>query len=224
MMKMTEQKKPKTEENKNTIVHRIKEHPLFFEIALFVVIAIIIGSLAIWFNLQSRIYIEKAEIYAPTISLAPITPGILEKVYVAPGDNVGKHKVVALIGGNQLKTESDGIIISVQDTPGQLVSGQTPIVQMINPEELRVIGHLDEDKGLSDVVIGQKVVFTADAFGSKEYVGYVDEISPSAREGDIVFSISDKRQIKQFDIKAKFDVDKYPELKNGMSAKMWIYK
>jgi hypothetical protein len=43
-------------------------------------------------------------------------------------------------------------------------------------------------------------------------------------QSDIVFSISDKREEKEFEVKATFDADAYPELKNGMSAKMWVYK
>ena len=39
------------------------------------------------------------------------------------------------------------------------------------------------------------------AFGSKEFSGIVDEISPTARTGDIVFSISSKREINEFNVK-----------------------
>ena len=62
------------------------------------------------------------------------------------------------------------------------------------------------------------------AFGSKEYSGVVDEISPTSNVGDIVFNISNARQQQTFNIKIRFDVTQYPELKNGMSAKLWIYK
>ena len=67
-------------------------------------------------------------------------------------------------------------------------------------------------------------MFTVDAYGAKEYHGVVDSVSPTARTSDIVFSISDKREEKQFDVKVKYDIYAYPELKNGMSVKMWIYK
>jgi hypothetical protein len=63
-----------------------------------------------------------------------------------------------------------------------------------------------------------------DAFPSKQYPGVVDSISPTARSSDIVFSISDKRAEQMFDVKVKYDIYAYPELLNGMSAKMWIYK
>ena len=79
-------------------------------------------------------------------------------------------------------------------------------------------------KGLKDIKVGQTVVFTVDAFGSKEYPGIVNEISPTSNQGDIVFNISGARQEMDFNVKVRFDEAQYPELKNGMSAKLWIYK
>jgi len=77
---------------------------------------------------------------------------------------------------------------------------------------------------LSDIKVGQSAIFTVDAFGSKQYSGIVDQINPTSDTGDIVFNISGTRQEMNFDVKVRFDVNQYPELKNGMSAKLWIYK
>jgi multidrug resistance efflux pump len=194
------------------------------EIVIALITIALIAGVLVYMDISSKISIDASQIYAPTIALAPATPGILERVYVSTGDSVGKGKVVAMIGDQPLTTMTGGIITSVQNTPGQVVSSATPIIEMIDPNQLRVIGHIDEDKGLADIRAGQKVTFTADAFGSKIYEGVVETIGPSARQQDIVFSISDKRQVSQFDITVKFDIDKYPELKNGMSAKMKVYK
>jgi len=225
---MTDQKKPEHkpehEHPKPNIIQKIRQHKFFLEIVLVTIIIIIIASILIYVNISSKISIDSSVIYAPTISLAPLTPGVLERIYVSEGDAVGKRKTVALIGGQPLTTTTGGIITSIKNTPGQIVSSATPIIEMIDPTQLRVIGHIDEDKGLADIRVGQKVTFTVDAFGSKQYEGVVESIGASARQQDIVFSISDKRQVSQFDITVKYDVDKYPELKNGMSAKMKVYK
>lgn len=223
---MSEIKKPehKPEQQKINLVQKIRQNPYFLEMVMTVIIIILISGILIYADISSKVSIDSSQIYAPTISLAPSTPGILERVYVSVGDSVGKGKTVALIGGKPLDTMTGGIITSVQDTPGQIISSATPIIEMIDPNALRVVGHIDEDKGLADIRVGQKVTFTADAFGSKKYYGIVESIAPSARQQDIVFSISDKRQVSQFDITVRFDVNKYPELKNGMSAKMKIYK
>ena len=93
---------------------------------------------------------------------------------------------------------------------------------MIDTRKLRLIGRVQEDKGLEDIYPGQHVEFTVDAFPSSHYQGEVERIAPAAREEDIVFSISDKRQEQEFEITVSYDVIAYPELKNGMSAKMWI--
>jgi hypothetical protein len=67
-------------------------------------------------------------------------------------------------------------------------------------------------------------MFTVDAFPGKQYTGTIVSVANTPKTSDIVFSISDKREEKEFEIKAIFDLKSYPELKNGMSAKMWIYK
>jgi hypothetical protein len=54
--------------------------------------------------------------------------------------------------------------------------------------------------------------------------GIVDEVSPTSRASDVVFNISDQRPTNQFDVKVRFDPSEYPELKNGMSARIWVYK
>jgi len=223
---MTDQKKPehKQEPPKTNLIEKIKQHPFFVDIAVLIVVLLTIAGILIYTNISSRISIDSSQIYAPTISLAPSIPGVLERIYVSVGDSVGKGKTVALVGDRPLNTLTGGIITSVQNTPGQMVSSATPIIEMIDPSELRVVGHIDEDKGLAEIRVGQKVKFTVDAFGSKEYDGVVESIGAAARQQDIVFSISDKRQVSQFDIVVKFDVNKYPELKNGMSAKMKVYK
>jgi hypothetical protein len=51
----------------------------------------------------------------------------------------------------------------------------------------------------------------------------VDEVSPTSEQGSVVFDISDQRPTNQFDVYVRFDPSKYPELKNGMSARIWVY-
>ena len=71
--------------------------------------------------------------------------------------------------------------------------------------------------------IGQRATFSVDAFPGKTYDGIVDQISPVSSDTGIVFSISDKRPVEKFEIKVRFNVADYPELKSGMSAKITVY-
>jgi multidrug resistance efflux pump len=128
------------------------------------------------------------------------------------------------VDGRKILAKTSGLVTSVQNTPGQMVSGQSAVVQMYDPTKLRVIGHIQEDQGLSSIRIGQKVIFTVDAFGSKQFTGTVENIGNLADQSSLAFTISDKRQEKQFDVTVVFDPSAYPELTNGMSAKMWVYK
>lgn len=173
---------------------------------------------------QGRIYTDKAVIEASRIDLAPQNSGVLENVSVHVGDLVNADTVVAQVGNELIKTKIAGIISSVNSDTGKLFNRGETVVSMFDPEDLRVVGKIDEDKGIADIGVGQHAVFTVDAFGSKKYDGIVDEISPISTQSGIVFNISDKRETKQFNVKVRFNIQNYPELKNGMSAKLWIYQ
>lgn len=192
-----------------------------------VVILIAVGAVAglIYLRIaQSRVYDENGEIQAPEIALAPKTPGILEEIYVSEGQMIPKNSIVARVGNELIKAKEGGLVILTAKETGEIASPSEPVVTMINPAELRVVARVEENKGFSRIEVGQRVVFTVDAFGSKEYQGVVDEIGSSSRESALSFNISERRPTKEFNVKIRFNISQYPELKNGMSAKVWIYK
>jgi multidrug resistance efflux pump len=209
---------------RKNLLRTIRHNPLMMGGIIVLLIAAAIGGFLYWQDLQRKIYIEKSEISGPIISLSSGTMGILDELYVKEGDHVVRGQHLAKVSGDIILAKTSGVIIWVQNTPGQIVSPQTVVLKMIDPSTMRIVGHLEEDKGLSEVRPGQKVVFTVDAFGNKTYTGTVERIGVTSRDTSIVFSISDKRAQKEFDVTVTYDINAYPELRNGMSAKMWIYK
>lgn len=190
--------------------------------AVSIVIAAIAGGIIYWLMNAGSVYIDTASIKADIIDLAPSSAGTLESVYVNEGDEVPANFTVARVGDELIQTKVAGIITSVPDTVGAQVGAGETVVAMIDPTQLRVVGQLDENKGLSSVQVGDPVTFTVDAFGSKQYSGVVDEVAPTANSAGVVFNISNQRATQQFDVKARFDTSAHPELKNGMSARMWV--
>ena len=188
-----------------------------------ILIVTVAGILIYNFLEHARVYVDSASIEAPLISLAPQSAGVLQQVFVNEGDEVPANTPVAQVGNELVKTTSAGIIVQLPDQIGAQVAPGEAIAQMIDPLELRVVGKVDEDKGLSRIAVGDAVSFTVDAFGGKKYSAIVDEVSPTSAQSGIVFNISDQREVQQLDVKARFDTTAYSELKNGMSARMWIY-
>lgn len=172
---------------------------------------------------KNQIYTDKAVLEAPIINISALQSGTLQKMLVKNGDLVAQETPVAQVAEQVLRSEQAGLIILAENQTGKSVKAGETIVSLIKPEELRVIAHVDEDKGFQQIEVGQLVNFSVDAFAGKKYVGRVEEVSPTSREAGVVFNISDKRETKQFDVKIKFDWEKYPELKNGMSAKVTIF-
>jgi multidrug resistance efflux pump len=198
--------------------------PLMVAAALVLVIGGGIGALAFLAVSNQRVYIENSNIEAPSIPLAATADGTLQQVYVAVGDMIPANSVVAEVGTQLIQSTIAGLVISSDTDIGSQITSGTPVVTMIDPTQLRVDGQLEEDKGLADVAVGDRAIFTVDAFPGKTYDGVVSEISPTSHVADVVFQVSDQREEQIFDVKVAYDVSKYPELKNGMSAKIWVYK
>ncbi len=199
------------------------KRPVVQSIIGIVAIIVLLGGYIFWQSNRNTVFIENSFITAPIISLSPSTAGTLNALYVTEGQTILANTPVALVGTNIVVSKESGIIVNVQNSVGQFFTPGQAIVSMVHPEDMRVVGSIDENKGLDEIHVGQKATFTVDAFGSKTYVGTVDEISSTADDTGVVFSISDKRPTEKFDIKVNFDQAAYPELKNGMSAKITVY-
>ncbi len=208
-----------TNQEKKSLVSK----PWMQTLAGIFVISLVVGGFLYLKSTSAYVLIDKSEISAPIISIGPEASGILAEVYVKTGDAVNVGQPVARVGAETLSAKVAGTVIGVQNMPGQVFMAGSPVVTMIEPGQLRVVGKLDEDKGLDRIKVGEPASFILDAFGNKVFTGIVDEVSPTADESSVVFSISDKREVKQFDIKIRYDVNLHPEFKNGMSAKIKVY-
>ncbi len=195
-------------------------------IVAFVIVAGVGGG--IFYYVSSKtIYIDDSVITAPLIDLSPVNSGILQAIYVNAGDTVTADEPVALVGDEVVKATTAGEIVSVDNNIGEYVNtltGNGTVATMIDPTQLRVVGNLDENKGLSEIQVGDPATFTVDAFGGMTFKGVIDEVSPTSEESDVVFNISDQRPTNEFAIYVRFDPSQYPQLKNGMSARIWVYK
>ena len=229
---LSEEKKILSEEKE--VLEELKEeekeikktgrNQLLISILLALIIAGIVIGAVYWKVSSGQIYTDAAIISAEQILLSPKTKGVLEEVYVNPGDLISENAPIARVGNELIKSTISGTVISVNSDIGALFNPGQTVATMIDQTTLHVVASIDEDKGLSSISVGQSAAFTVDAFGSKKYYGVVDEISPTSKQSDIVFNISGKREIQSFDVKIRFDTNLYPELKNGMSAKIWIYR
>ena len=205
------------------IERKVTSKPWFHSVMGILLISLLFGFFIFWRTMAGKVNIENSSITAPIIDLSPTTTGILQEIYVKNGDIIEPNTPVAKVGGETIVSKVSGIIVNVKHQEGQFFAPGAPVVSMINQDQERVVGKIDEDKGLKNIKVGDIATFTVDAFDGKEYKGIVDEISSISDQSGVLFSISDKREIKQFDIKVRFNVQEYPEIKEGMSAKITVY-
>ncbi|HSW88056.1 MAG TPA: efflux RND transporter periplasmic adaptor subunit [Candidatus Saccharimonadales bacterium] len=206
---------------KKTLKHL--KNPKVFRTILAIVGAVIVIVGVLYFELtRNRVLIDNSLVDAPITTIAP-PAGTLTEIDVYEGEKVNKGDAIGVVDGQTIRTDTDGIIIQANNQIGSSVTPQSTIAELINLSSMRIAGTIDENKGLNDIHVGQVVSFSVDALPGKTFWGYVDEISPSAKQTQLAFSISSERPTQQFVVYARFDANKYPDIKNGMSAKMTVF-
>jgi multidrug resistance efflux pump len=172
---------------------------------------------------KNKVFIENAALTAPVVNLAPALPGTLNALYVKEGDKIAPNTQVALVGSQIITSIEGGVVVSAPEVLGAYFNPGQTVVSVVKNEDMKAVGSVDETKGLKEILPGQRATFTVDAYGGKTYEGIVDEVSPISNDTGVSFSISDKRPVKKFDIKVRFNSAQYPELKSGMSAKITVF-
>ncbi|MFZ1020116.1 MAG: efflux RND transporter periplasmic adaptor subunit [Minisyncoccia bacterium] len=203
--------------------NNIFKKPWVRSLISFVVIFVLLGGFLFWQTEKNTVFIENSDLEAPIINLSPTAPGVLNALYVKDGDRVPDNTPVALVGSQIISTQAGGIVTDAPNVLGSYFSPGQTVVSVVNFAEMKVVGQIEETKGLNKIKTGERATFSVDAFPGKTYEGVVDEISAVSDDTGVVFDISDQRPVKKFDIKVRFNVADYPELKSGMSAKITVY-
>ncbi|MGH7203809.1 MAG: efflux RND transporter periplasmic adaptor subunit [Candidatus Levyibacteriota bacterium] len=202
---------------------KLKSRHFLRQAAIVIAIILVFAGAFYFEKITQRVFIDDSLIQAPIITISPTSNGKVQEMDVSEGQQVKKGDTLAMVGSQTLRADSDGLIINANDLTGSSVTPATQLIQMINPVDLRVAGTIDENKGLNQIQVGQVASFTVDAFPGKTYWGYVDEVAPTAKTSQLSFSISSERPTQQFIVYTRFNAAKYPEIKNGMSAKLAVY-
>lgn len=193
----------------------------------FVAIAAVLAGIGLGYYIYEtgkRVKIDDAIVTAPSTTLTPRGGGTLKQVYASVGDMVRAHRPVARVGNEVITSDFPGTVISIRQDLGASIPAGATVATLINRGDLRAVGLVKEDSGLSDLRIGQRATVKVDAFGGREFRGVVDEISNQPHDQDLSFSISDKREEREYEVKVRFDGGPAPVLEQGMSAKLWVYK
>jgi multidrug resistance efflux pump len=205
------------------VAKKLKNRGVIRVIIGIVLIVIIVGSFLYWQSRKDRVFIEDSLVTGTLITIAPTTSGQLTEMDAQAGKMLKKGDVIAIVGSNTIRSTTDGLVVSANNQIGGSVTPQSQLVQLVDPAQMRVAGTIDENKGLDQVKVGQVASFTVDAYPGQTFWGYVDEISQTAKTTQASFSISSERPTQQFQVYLRFNATAYPQLKNGMSAKMTIY-
>jgi len=201
----------------------LRNKKVLFMLACIVTVVVAISGTLYYAISQGRVAIDDSLVSTPIITIAPVTSGKLQEIDVYENEVIKKGDQIAIVNGQPLYADTDGLVTMANTQIGSIVGSSSPVAQIIDPSQMRIAGTIDENKGLSDIHVGQVVSFTVDALPGKQFWGYVDEIGPTAKQTQLSFSISSERPTQQFVVYARFNAEASSEIRNGMSAKMSVF-
>lgn len=205
------------------IFTKLKNKKVLKALMSIALVVIIVGGFYYWQIKRERVAIDNAQISASIISIAPTTSGRLFEMNVQEGKPVKKGDTIAIVGGETIRSTINGLVVMASNQIGGSFAPQNTVAQLIDPSQMRIVGTIDENKGLNQLRVGQVASFTVDAFPGQIFWGFLDEISSTAKQTQLSFSISSERPTQQFQVYIRFPASRYPQLKNGMSAKLTIF-
>ncbi len=112
---------------------------------------------------------------------------------------------------SEIIATSDGIITSLPISQGIMIPPKEIIATISDTKNLQAKLSVNE-KNISKIEEGQKVILTTEAFKEKEYIGYVSTIFPTARK-----KLNGTTQETVIDILVELE-NNYEEIKPGFST------
>ena len=134
-----------------------------------------VGYYFVW---QGANYIvtDNARITTDLVTISSGIPGTLERFMIYEGRRVAQDEVLGWVEhGEVMRSPIDGLVIHTSAVQGQEVLPMEPLAVIAGVGNLHIQANIEENDILR-IQPGQTVTVTIDAFGSRQFTGYVSNI------------------------------------------------
>ena len=148
-------------------------------LGLILTLMLMIGAgVGYYFVWQGANYIvtDNARITTDLVTISSNTPGTLERFMIYEGRPVEQDEVLGWVEhGEAMRSPIDGLVIHTSAVQGQEVLPMEPLAVVANVGNLHIQANIEENDILR-IQPGQTVFVTIDAFGNRQFTGYVSKI------------------------------------------------
>ena len=119
---------------------------------------------------------DNARITTDLITVSSAMPGTLERFMIYEGRRVRQDEILGWIeNGEAMRSPIDGLVIHTSAVQGQEVLPMAPLAVVADTGGLHIQANIEESDILR-IQPGQSVYATIDAFGSRQFAGYVSRV------------------------------------------------
>ena len=149
-------------------------------IFILILTLVLIGGAAtgFYFISQSMNYLttDNARVTTDLIEISSGMPGVLERLMVYEGRYVYENEILGWVeNGEAMRSPVDGIVVHSSAVQGQMVSPLAPVAVVASTNHLHIQANIEETY-ITRLQVGQPAIVTIDAFGSREFAGYISDI------------------------------------------------
>ncbi|MCL2357804.1 MAG: HlyD family efflux transporter periplasmic adaptor subunit [Defluviitaleaceae bacterium] len=137
------------------------------------------AATGIFFVWRSAGYIttDNARVTTTRFDVMPQLPGTLERFTIHEGQYLAENAIIGWVeNGETLRSPFDGLVVRTYARQGQQVSPMTPIATIADVNNIHIRAYIEETD-VGRLYRGQDAYVTIDPFGSRQFTGYISEIS-----------------------------------------------
>ena len=119
---------------------------------------------------------DNARVTTRLTSISSNTPGILERFTIYKGRYVAENEILGWVeNGEALRAPFDGLVVQANAVAEQLVSPMEVLAVIADINDLHIQANIEETD-IARIQVGQPATVTIDAFGNRQFRGYISEI------------------------------------------------
>jgi len=147
-------------------------------VLLLVLVLVTAAGIAFHFIQQGANYVatDNARVTTTLVTITPTVTGILEMYTIYEGRYVNENEVIGWVEHIEtFRSPFDGLVVRSFASQNQIVTPAEPLAVIADINNLHIQANIEETY-INRIQRGQSVTVTIDAFGNRQFTGYVSEI------------------------------------------------
>ncbi|MCL2225324.1 MAG: HlyD family efflux transporter periplasmic adaptor subunit [Defluviitaleaceae bacterium] len=163
-------------EKNETVTKKKSKLPLILLLTLLLAGGAAVGIYFVWRS-TGELTTDNARVTTTTFTVTSPVPGTLERFTLYEGRYVAENEIIGWVeNGETMRSPFDAIVLQSNVRQDQQISPMEPLAVLADINRIHIEANIEETD-IGRLYRGQRAYVTIDPFGSRQFTGYISEIS-----------------------------------------------